>query len=122
MQKRDGSTVQLDVCKPWCAAVVDSGTSLITVPKGTLNEIGKVVGQVPTNCQGLDALPTLRFRLGGSNFELPPEAYVVRIHVPRAKGITQKLSANRTLLAQSSDQVLCILAMQEEKGFGDEDA
>jgi hypothetical protein len=122
MLKSDGSSVQLDACKPWCAAIIDSGTSFLTVPKDTLEKIRATVGEVPLNCQGIDALPTLRFRLGDSTFELPPRTYVVRIRVPQAKGITPRLSVpSGGLLAQAPEQVVCVLAFQSTDAFEEED-
>lgn len=77
---RDGSFAQLDVCKPSCGALIDSGTSLIVVPEEDLKQIHQIVGKVPEDCSGIDALPTLRIKLDDHVFELLPQAYVVQTH------------------------------------------
>eukprot|EP00747_Dinoflagellata_sp_TGD_P027461 gnl/TRDRNA2_/TRDRNA2_132628_c0_seq2.p1 gnl/TRDRNA2_/TRDRNA2_132628_c0~~gnl/TRDRNA2_/TRDRNA2_132628_c0_seq2.p1 ORF type:complete len:433 (+),score=98.27 gnl/TRDRNA2_/TRDRNA2_132628_c0_seq2:89-1387(+) len=73
-------TKSVDVCgKEGCAAIVDSGTSLIAAPTAALEALGKQVGVIEEDCSNLNSLPTLRFNLGGNLFELPPHAYVMRI-------------------------------------------
>lgn len=62
-----------------CAAIIDSGTSLIAGPRSALNQLGAQIPAVQEDCSNLKELPKLRFVIDGHQFELPPEAYVMRI-------------------------------------------
>lgn len=64
-----------------CAAIIDSGTSLIAAPGIALMQLSEMVGPINEDCSNLKELPTLHFSLGkGEEFTLPPAAYVMRIH------------------------------------------
>merc|ERR1719321_1805557 len=64
-----------------CAAIVDSGTSLIAAPGAALMQLSEMVGPINEDCSNLKELPTLHFTLGdGRSFTLPPGAYVMRIN------------------------------------------
>ncbi|CAK9009715.1 unnamed protein product [Durusdinium trenchii] len=69
------------VCQHGCAAIVDSGTSLIAAPASALMELGHLIGQIKEDCDcsNLHELPNLRFNLDGQELELPPQAYVMRV-------------------------------------------
>ena len=66
-----------------CTAVIDTGSSLMMVPRPMLSEIeGEIV--VLPNCSGVDALPLLRISLNASHaYAFEPSDYVVRIPVER---------------------------------------
>jgi len=83
VRRTDGSTAVFDACKPTCSAIIDSGTSLIAMPKDQLRQLEKEIGHVASDCSNIDDLPTLTFNLGGNFFELPPRTYVVRTQSPR---------------------------------------
>lgn len=67
------------VCRSGCAAIVDSGTSLIAAPASALMELGHIIGQIEEDCSNLHQLPNLKFNLDGQELELPPQAYVMRV-------------------------------------------
>jgi len=62
-----------------CAAIVDSGTSLIAAPGIALQELSSQIGHIMEDCSNLHTLPTLHFTLGGQDFTLPPRAYVMKV-------------------------------------------
>mmetsp|Transcript_47986 Transcript_47986/g.102758 ORF Transcript_47986/g.102758 Transcript_47986/m.102758 type:complete len:426 (+) Transcript_47986:41-1318(+) len=62
-----------------CAAIIDSGTSLIAAPGQALQQLSNQIEPIMEDCSNLHLLPTLRFNIDGTEFELPPEAYVMRI-------------------------------------------
>jgi hypothetical protein len=67
-------------CANGCAAIVDSGTSLIAAPTSALMELSNQVGAINEDCSNLHELPILKFKMGDKDFELPPHAYVMRIN------------------------------------------
>jgi len=65
-------------CIPSCGAIVDSGTSLISVPPSATGIIMALSQRIRRDCSNLRALPVLRMKLDGKMIELPPGAYVMR--------------------------------------------
>jgi hypothetical protein len=66
-------------CVPSCGAIIDSGTSLIAAPPAALPIVRHLTSMVKSDCSNIHLLPTLKFRLGNQDVELPPNAYVMRI-------------------------------------------
>jgi len=62
-----------------CAAVIDSGTSLIAAPGQALMQLSEQLPPIKEDCSNLHELPTLRFVLDGTVLELPPQAYVMKV-------------------------------------------
>jgi hypothetical protein len=69
----------VDVCAKGCAAIIDSGTSLIAAPTAALVALSKQIGHIEEDCSNLDQLPSLRFMLDGKEMVLPPRAYVMNV-------------------------------------------
>jgi len=73
----DGPAGKLSLgCSPSCGAIIDTGTSLVGVPSLIYQKARKGLEDMGGDCRNLSSLPTLRFKLGGNDFELPPEAFV----------------------------------------------
>eukprot|EP00939_MAST-03C_sp_MAST-3C-sp1_P002843 g2843.t1 len=62
-----------------CNLIVDTGTSVLTGPSSKLNPIISKIGEVKSDCSNIDSLPTISFTLGGQDFDLEPEFYVLKI-------------------------------------------
>jgi len=62
-----------------CAAIVDSGTSLIAAPGVALMQLSEQIPQIAEDCSNMHELPTLHFVIDGQPFQLPPQAYVMRV-------------------------------------------
>lgn len=62
-----------------CNFVVDTGTSVITGPHTKINPLLEKIGNVSTDCSGVDSLPTLTFVFGGKKFDLGPDFYVIKL-------------------------------------------
>ncbi|KAM4816370.1 gastricsin-like [Urocitellus parryii] len=71
-------------CSQGCQAVVDTGTSLLTVPQQYLSSFLQAIGaqegeygQFFVNCNDVQNLPTFTFIINGVQFPLPPSAYIL---------------------------------------------
>jgi len=62
-----------------CAAIIDSGTSLIAAPYEHLVALSSQIPQIAEDCSNMHELPTLHFALEGEDYTLPPSGYVMRI-------------------------------------------
>merc|ERR1719174_2039165 len=67
------------LCGTGCAAVLDSGTSLIAAPSTALQGLSFLLPEVHSNCSNFADLPDLEFDVGGHRLILPPETYVLRM-------------------------------------------
>ena len=65
-------------------AIVDSGTSLVALPKEMLSQIEGHIGHINNDCSNVDELPTVRFHAGEHIFELPPQVELHHISTPLA--------------------------------------
>eukprot|EP00391_Amoebophrya_sp_Ameob2_P005908 CAMPEP_0178992948 /NCGR_PEP_ID=MMETSP0795-20121207/6413_1 /TAXON_ID=88552 /ORGANISM="Amoebophrya sp., Strain Ameob2" /LENGTH=699 /DNA_ID=CAMNT_0020684917 /DNA_START=39 /DNA_END=2138 /DNA_ORIENTATION=+ len=65
-----------------CAAIIDSGTSLLAAPTVVIEELVNSIG-IKEDCSNLEDLPDLEFTFGKDEFQehfaLPPSAYVMKV-------------------------------------------
>ncbi|XP_022437159.1 gastricsin [Delphinapterus leucas] len=71
-------------CSQGCQAVVDTGTSLLTVPQQFMSSLLQATGaeedqygQFFVDCNSIQSLPTLTFIINGVQFPLPPSSYIL---------------------------------------------
>jgi hypothetical protein len=73
---RLGTSVALG-CEEGCGAILDSGTSLLSVPSAVVTGIKLAMEMIlHANCSNLHEMPPLQFTIGDAHFSLPPDAYV----------------------------------------------
>ncbi|XP_069801435.1 gastricsin-like [Dendropsophus ebraccatus] len=72
-------------CSQGCQAMVDTGTSLLTVPQQFLGTFLQYVGaqqsqygEYLVNCNSVQSLPTISFTINGVQFPIPPSAYILQ--------------------------------------------
>ncbi len=78
--------VEQTLCKGGCEAIVDTGTSLLVGPVEEVKELQKAIGAVPLiqgeymiPCEKVSSLPTVYLKLGGKNYELHPDKYILKV-------------------------------------------
>jgi cathepsin D len=59
--------------------IVDTGTSLLVGDKTLINEINALVGTVAKNCSNLSSLKNATFVIGGIEYVLTPQDYVLQV-------------------------------------------
>uniref|UniRef100_A0A8D0GT02 Gastricsin n=1 Tax=Sphenodon punctatus TaxID=8508 RepID=A0A8D0GT02_SPHPU len=71
-------------CSQGCQAIVDTGTSRLTVPQNLMESFLQAVGaqqnqygEVFVECRTVTNLPTISFNINGVSFPLPPSAYIL---------------------------------------------
>lgn len=71
-------------CSQGCQAIVDTGTSLLTVPQQYMSALLQATGaqedqygQFFVNCNYIQNLPTFTFIINGVQFPLPPSSYIL---------------------------------------------
>ncbi|KAM6218433.1 pepsin B [Rhynchocyon petersi] len=71
------------LCSEGCQAIVDTGTFLLAVPQQYMSSFLQATGaqqaqngDFVVNCNYVQSMPTITFVISGSQFPLPPSAYV----------------------------------------------
>jgi cathepsin D len=61
-----------------CEMVVDTGTSILAGPPTGVNKLIAQIGNVSSDCSNVASLPTITFEIGGKDFDLGPDFYVIK--------------------------------------------
>ncbi|XP_063813317.1 gastricsin-like [Pseudophryne corroboree] len=72
-------------CSQGCQAMVDTGTSLLTVPQQYMGTLLQYLGaqqsqngEFLVNCNNVQSLPPISFTINGVQFPIPPSAYILQ--------------------------------------------
>ncbi|XP_069800968.1 renin [Dendropsophus ebraccatus] len=72
-------------CKEGCTAAIDTGAAYITGPAGSVSVLMKAIGAMQQNegeftvdCDQISQLPDISFHMGGNEYTLKGEAYILR--------------------------------------------
>jgi cathepsin D len=61
-----------------CYMVVDTGTSILAGPTSSVGKLTDKIGKVAEDCSNVASLPTISISMGGKDFDLGPDFYVIR--------------------------------------------
>jgi hypothetical protein len=64
--------------------LVDTGTTLLSLPQEVMDELDKALEEIDSDCSKMDQLPHLAFDIDGVKHTLPPNTYIAQ----EAKGIS----------------------------------
>jgi len=79
-------------CADGCGAILDSGTSLISMPATVKTHLEQEVVRKAWDCARIGELPDLKFKLDGVEHSLPPDAYLAEIAGNAPKGMEHVLN------------------------------
>jgi len=108
------------VCTQGCAAIVDSGTTLLGLDSVSYDNMFRFISQMGKDCSDLSVYPSLHFKIGDGEIVLPPSAYIAEVYgfasdtmgtlMHRAKpGPFQ----NASRLHEIGEQVMCQLMIMD---------
>merc|ERR1712150_86921 len=68
-----------------CYMVVDTGTSILAGPPKATDALIQKIGNVTEDCSNAASLPTITITMGGKDFDLGPDFYVIRAKDDKGK-------------------------------------
>ncbi|TNN23934.1 Renin [Liparis tanakae] len=82
--------MEMHFCAEGCTAVIDTGSSYITGPASSVSALMKTIGAqldesgYKVDCDSVQALPSVTFHLGGQEYSLTHEDYILWTQVEGA--------------------------------------
>ena len=106
---------RLQVCTTQCYAILDTGTSLIGMPKAMATKVLQQINLSP-NCSNVDMLPYLNFQMGTVSYRLAPEDYVMQTDgveemVPKKGFLDERPNSKKEYVMRTSKR--CAVAITE---------
>jgi len=66
------------MCFLGCQVVVDASASVLAGPPAQIQLLTEAIGNVTEDCSNVGSLPIVTFTLGGKDFDMGPDFYVIR--------------------------------------------
>jgi len=101
-------------CGGACTALLDTGSSLLAVPRSVKEQIQEAMDDLDENCSNLDVLPSLHLKFGEVPVALTPDTYVAKVSGTQgktARTLFERLPTMRTggrgcqLMLMESDDI-----------------
>merc|ERR1719160_13157 len=73
-----GSTAPKKLADKKFSMLVDTGTTLLSLPQEVMDELDKALEEIDSDCSKMDQLPSLAFEIDGVTHSLPPTTYVAQ--------------------------------------------
>jgi len=107
-------------CEQGCGAVVDTGTSLISVPSTAYKAIASVLESHVTasDCSDLRNFPTLIIKVAGHKLRLPPSSYIGSISGEPSVQVAQYMHLDKRPQTGAACQLLLMDLGMEKTQFG----
>jgi len=71
-----GSSHSTPLAKKKFSMLVDTGTTLLSLPQEVMNQLNNALDAIGSDCSQMDHLPALAFELDGVTHSLPPSSYI----------------------------------------------
>jgi len=109
---------QLACTEGGCGAIVDSGTSLLMMPSQVVGKLQAALQKMgAVDCKNIEDLPHLVFRLDGTIFSLPPDAYLTEAEEESVPEYMASFARVRRLMPESRDG--CRISVMESYSGSD---
>merc|ERR1719160_1056794 len=73
-----GSTAPKKLADKKFSMLVDTGTTLLSLPQEVMDELDKALEEIDSDCSKMDQLPHLAFDIDGVTHRLPPNTYIAQ--------------------------------------------
>merc|ERR1719310_1660342 len=73
-----GSKAPKKLAKKKFSMLVDTGTTLLSLPQEVMDELDKALEDIDSDCSKMDQLPSLAFEIDGVTHSLPPTTYIAQ--------------------------------------------
>jgi len=100
-----------------CTASLDTGSSLLSVPREVKDLIQEAMEDLDEDCSNLEVLPSLHFKLGEATVSLTPDTFVAKVN--GSTGKTARAVLER-VPALSSGRHGCKLLLMESDGLAED--
>jgi len=100
-------------CSEGCGAILDSGTSLISMPNDVKTEMELGIATKAWDCARMQELPDMSFKLDGVEHSLPPDSYLAKITGKAPKGIEKALDTYSNGTKRNRVGAACEVALMQ---------
>jgi len=95
--------------------LVDTGTTLLSLPQDVMDELDKALEGIANDCSKMDQLPSLAFEIDGTTHSLPPSTYIAEESQQESYSLHKK--APKAGLKVKKTQTATEIAMERARGL-----